>query len=266
MPGVHVGLDFENEAGEFRMIGGDLGAGHDARGGRGRMTQKTVQEQLHSEVVDAAAKKDGRRFAGQDGGFVEGFAGRIEHFQFFGDFGECLGGQPVADEGIVKPADLDWGAELAADGAFEQKDLAAAPVEDALELETVANGPVDRKGADAQDTLQFIEQRKRRAHGAVTLVDEGEDGHAAPPAHLEEFAGLAFDSLARVDDHDDGVHGGQDAISVLGEILVAWGVQEIDVVAVVIELQDGGTDGNAAFALQLHPIGSGGALVFAGGD
>ena len=75
----------------------------------------------------------------------------------------------------------------------------------------------------------------------------------------------ALDALAGVDDHDGGIHGGEHAVGVLGEILVARRVEQVDDAAVVFELQHGGGDRDAALAFQFHPVGGRGALVFARG-
>src|SRR5262249_39753172 len=45
--------------------------------------------------------------------------------------------------------------------------------------------------------------------------------------------------------------------------LVAGGVEQVDRVAAVIELEDGRADRDAALFLELHPVGGGGALVLA---
>ena len=162
---------------------------------------------------------------------------------------------------------METGARiLPARRAFEKMDLPRLAVIDALKLEAIADRPIDRKGADAEHALQFVQQRQRLARGAVAFVHEGENRHAALPAHFEQFERLRLDPLARVNHHDHGIHGRQHAVSVLGKILMAGSVQQIDAVAVVIELQHGRADGNAALALQFHPVRSGGALIFAGRD
>ena len=51
------------------------------------------------------------------------------------------------------------------------------------------------------------------------------------------------------------------AVGVLGEVLVARGVQDVDAVALVLELHDGGGDRDAALLLNLHPVGGGGPGV-----
>ena len=73
---------------------------------------------------------------------------------------------------------------------------------DPLKLRAGADGPVDRKRAQAQHLFEFIEQGKWLAHGPVALVHEGEDGHAPLTANLEELARLRLDALGGVDNHD----------------------------------------------------------------
>ena len=167
---------------------------------------------------------------------------------------------------IVQPAHLHRRAILAADRALEQMHQLRLPVKDALELEAVADGPVHRERADAEHALQLIEQGERVFHGPVALVHEGEDRHAALAADLEQLARLRLDALGGINHHHHRIHRGQHAVGVLGEILVARRVEQVEAVAVVIELQHRGADGDAALLFQLHPVGRGGALVLARGD
>jgi hypothetical protein len=157
------------------------------------------------------------------------------------------------------------GAIFAAHDALEQVDLLFRAVVHAAEIRAVAQRPVQRARLDAEHGLQLVHERDGIARGAVELVHEGEDRHAAPGTDLEELARLVFHALAGVDHHDDGVHGGEHAVGVLGEVLVAGRVEQVHPVAVVLELEDGRADGDAALLLQLHPVGGGGALVFARG-
>ena len=231
----------------------------------GRVLEEAVQQELHAEIVDGAAEEHGRGLVGQHGGIVPVVAGVLEHFQLFD--GSVEGGivESAAQDFVVQSADLHGGAVLAADGSFEQVHEARLAVKHALELEAVADGPVDRERANAEDALQLIEQGERVLHRAVALVDEGKDRHAAAAADLKELAGLRFDAFGGIDDHHDRVYGGEDTIGILGEILVAGGVKQVEAVAGVIKLQDGGADRDAALLLQLHPVGGRGALVLAGG-
>jgi hypothetical protein len=76
----------------------------------------------------------------------------------------------------------------------------------------------------------------------VALVHEGEDRDAAAAADLEQLARLRLDALGGVDDHERRIDRGEHAVGVLGEVLVARRVEQIDGEAVVVELQDGRAD------------------------
>src|SRR5690606_11627967 len=88
--------------------------------------------------------------------------------------------------------------------------------------------------------------------------------NAALPTHLEQFARLGLDTFGGVQHHHGTVGGHEGAVGVLGEILVAGGVQQVDDVPFVRELQDGGGDRDAALCFKRHPVGDGTALVAAG--
>ena len=162
--------------------------------------------------------------------------------------------------------DLFRGAVLAVRGAFEEVELPADAVVHPAELLPRAEGPGDGVRLDAEDAFELVHEVERGLCRAVHLVHEGEDGDAAHAADLEELPGALLDALGRVDDHDDGVDGGEHAVGVLGEVLVAGGVEEVDDLAAVFELQEGGGDGDAALLFELHPVGGGGALLAAGAD
>ena len=78
---------------------------------------------------------------------------------------------------------------------------------------------------------------------------------------LEELPGLGLDALGTVDDHDGGVGSHQGTVGILGEVLVAGGVQDVDAEAAILELHDGRGDGNTTLLFDLHPVGGGSAGV-----
>ena len=266
MTRIHIRLNLEDESGKTRIGRFDRDAigGASARGGG--VFEETIEEELNAEIIHGAAEKDGGEFAGFDRFAGEGGAGVLEHFMFLEDFLVGAFGHAFADGGVLDSVDRDGGFIGAAGNALEEMDLVAGAIENAFEIGAGAEGPIHGEGFDAEDALEFIEQFKRIARGAIHLVHEGEDGDAAATADLEELAGLSFDPFAGIDDHDNRIDGGEDAIGVLGEILVAGGVEKINPVAAVFELEDGRTDRDAALALEFHPVGSGRALGFAGGD
>ena len=107
--------------------------------------------------------------------------------------------------------------------------------------------------------LDLVEEVEGGFALAVELIDEDDDGRLAHAAHFHQFAGLCLDTFGGVDDDDDAIDGGEGAISVFGEVLVAGGVEDVDLVAFIIEGHGGGGHGDAALLLDLHPVGGGGA-------
>jgi hypothetical protein len=66
VPGVHVGLDLEDEAGEDGIVGLDDAAAGAVRRGRGGALEEGIEEQLDAEVIHGAAEEDGGEMAGED--------------------------------------------------------------------------------------------------------------------------------------------------------------------------------------------------------
>ena len=78
------------------------------------------------------------------------------------------------------------------------------------------------------DLGRFTELLDRFAALAVELVDKGEDRRLAQAADFHQLDGALLDALGDVDDHQRRVHRRQRAIGVLGEVLVARRVEQVD--------------------------------------
>ena len=263
---VHVALDLENKAGEGGEIRADGAHGRVARARRGGMLHEAVQHKLDAEIVDRAAEEHRRGLARQHL-FRRIFrAGQVQHAHFFDKIPVADRLHLVLDVAVVYVADLHRGPESAAGGALEHMRLLREAVVDAAEILAAAHRPVHRERLQAQHFFQLVYQFERLAGRAVHLVHESENRDVAAAADLEQFQRLGLYALARVYHHDGRVHGGQHAVGVLGKVAVARRVQQVDAVAVIVELQHGGTDGDAALFFQLHPVRGRGALVLAGRD
>ena len=126
-----------------------------------------------------------------------------------------------------------------------------------------ADRPVHRIGADAEHRLQLIHQIERCLAEAVELVDKGKDGDAALPTDAKEFARLCLNPLRRIDNHDGTVHRHQRSVGVLAKVLMPWGIEDVDAIAVIVKLEHGGRDRDAALLFDLHPVGDGVTLCLA---
>ena len=145
----------------------------------------------------------------------------------------------------------------------EVQDAALVAVVHTGKLLAAADRPVDGIGVDAQLALDLLAELERVARFAVHFIDKGKDGDIAQGTDLEELARLRLDALRAVDDHDGAVRGHQRAVGVLGEVLMAGGVEDVDAVAAMLELHDRRGDRNAALLFDLHPVGLGRALTLA---
>ena len=119
---------------------------------------------------------------------------------------------------------------------------------------------------DAENVFKFIQKIEGVTSGTIELVHEGKDGDSATSTDFEEFSGLGFDSFGGIDDHDCGIDGGKDSVGIFGKVSMAWGIEEVDDVVAVGELEDGRGDGDSALLFELHPIAGGGSLVATSGD
>ena len=125
---------------------------------------------------------------------------------------------------------------------------------DAEQIAAHADGPGDRRALDLEHAFDLIEQLDRRPAVPIQLVDEGHDGRVAQPAHLHELDGALLDALGAVDDHQRGIDRGQRAVGVLGEILVAGRVEQIDDAVLERKLHHRGGHRDAALLLEAHPV------------
>ena len=254
---VHVGLNFEDEAGEgvLRRLHRHAAAG--AGQGRGGQPQEFFQERLHAEVGQRRTEEHGAEVAGVHRVHVKIVAGAVQQLDVLAELLVQRGGEQLVQPGVAQLR-LDLVQNFHAVGpavALEGQDVPAVTVEHALELLAAADGPVHGVGLDAQDLLDVFHQLKGVAGFAVHLVDEGEDGDVTQGADLEQLDGLGLNALCRIDDHDSGVRCHQGTVGILREVLMARGIQNVHALACIVELQDRGSDRNTALLLDVHPVG-----------
>ena len=142
-------------------------------------------------------------------------------------------------------------------GPLVADEAAGAPVEDAAKIAGDADGPGQRSGTQADLLLDLVHQTECVPARPVPLVDHGDHGDPPVAAYLEELERLRLEALGGVDEHDGGIHRGEDAVGVLREVGVTGRVHEIDHVVAVGELECSGGDGDTAGALHVHPVRDG---------
>ncbi len=250
--GVDVGGYLEDEARELGLVGPH----HALLGLRGTGTggylHKAVKQFLHAEVVQGRAEEHRRDLALEVLLHAERGIYPLHQFQVLAQLGRVALAHPLVQVCAVD-VNLHLLCHLLLVGG-EQVEALLIYVIDPLEAHALADGP--RQGSHAN--LEFLFQLVQEVEGvtplAVHLIDEDDDRRPAHAAHAHQFAGLGFHSLGAVH-HDDGaVHGGERAEGVLRKVLVPRRVQDVDLVALVLELHHAGCDRYSALLLYLHPV------------
>ena len=124
----------------------------------------------------------------------------------------------------------------------------------ALEAFTHADRPGDRRAGDFQNIFYLVHQLDRIPGIPVQLVHEREDRRITQPGNLHQLDGPFLYALGTVDNHQAGVYGGQRPVSVLREVFVARGVQQVHQLATVGKLHHRGGYRDAPLLLHLHPV------------
>jgi hypothetical protein len=95
--------------------------------------------------------------------------------------------------------------------------------------------------------------------GEVDLVDDREQGELVLHGHVEVGESLGFDALGRIDEDEGAVARHERPAHFMGEVDVAGGVDEVELIPFsvpgVVEKSDGvALDGDAPLALQVHRV------------
>ena len=259
MVGVHVRVDLEHKAREFLLLGTHFALfGEDGARSRSDLDE-AVEKLLDTEGVESRTEEDRGNLTGKIFLFVKFGIDTLDQFYVFTE----LVGVSLPDSLINQRRGDIVDLDALADGLFrggEEVESLFVDIVDTFELGAHVDRP--RKGADTymEFGFEFVKDIKGVAALAVHLVDEDDHRSFAHSADLHELACLGLDALGGVDDDDNRVDGGQSAERILGEVLVARGVEDVDLVAVIFEAHDRGCDGDSALFLDLHPVGGGSFL------
>ena len=192
---------------------------------------------------------------------VEGFEARAGELDLVAGLGEIRFAQQAGNEWCIRSGNR-LGRAVAVEPAHE----IAPQVKRAREGAASPQRPGDRGGIERKRRFDFVEEIERIPRFAVELVDERQDWNIAQAAYLEQFAGARLDAFRGVDHHDRGIDGGQRAIGIFREILVARRIEEIKDAAAIFEGHHRGDDRDPALAFDSHPVRAGLAPVRLGAN
>ncbi len=120
--------------------------------------------------------------------------------------------------------------------------------------------------SSARVDADLVQQLERVAGLSVILLMKVTIGMSRRRQISNSLRVRALDAHGGVDHHHRRVHSGQRAVGVFGEVLMAGGVEQVEDAASVLEGHDRGDDGDAALALDAHPVGTGATALALGAD
>jgi len=144
---------------------------------------------------------------------------------------------------------------------FPDQGVALDQVHHAIEPVAVEDGQLERQRHGGQLVAHLVHHGEEIGAGAVQLVNEGQPRHVVLVRLVPDRLGLRLHATHRAEDHHRAVQHPQAALHLDGEIHVARGVDELDLVVAPRETGDRRRDGDAALLLLDHPVHGGGPVV-----
>ena len=170
---------------------------------------------------------------------------RVEGFGFLLQLGRNFAGNVLGADRVVLPDDR----------------LHLDEIDHAFELVFLADGNLDRDGLGVEALADGIDgMLEVRAH-LVDLVNEANSRHAVLIGLTPDFFRLRLHAVDRVEHRHRAVQHAQRALDFSGEIHVAGGINNVDANVAPGAGGRGGSNGDAALLLLLHPVHGGRAFV-----
>ena len=138
--------------------------------------------------------------------------------------------------------------------AAEVDGLHLDEIDDAFELGLEADRQLQHHRVVAELVAQRVGHPLGVGAGAVALVDEGDARHLVALHLAVDGDRLRLHAGHRAQHQHGAVEHPQRALHLDGEVDVAGGVDDVDVVALPLHIGGGGGDGDAALPLQLHVV------------
>ena len=270
--GVNVGRNLEDKAGELVLLGTHCALFCLSGARRGRYTHEAVEQLLNAEVVERAAEEDRCRVGLKIeavGAFRDLGHRRVDAFNHLQVVAQAEG--IVIANGLLQLGRINVHFDALLQAllvGLKERETPLVDVVDALEALSLVDGPGEGAHLDVKLLLQLVQEIEGILALAVHLVDEDDDGRLAHAAHFHELARLGLNAFGAVDHNDARVHRRECAEGVLGEVLMARCIEDVDLIGLrspfggVVELHDRSGHTDAALLFNLHPVGGGGLLDF----
>ena len=252
---IHIRLNLKDKRGERLFFRFDIAfVGMSGRRLR-RHLKEMFEECRHTEVRQGGTEKHRAELALRDHRKIHLLARAVQQFTVLQKlFIKSGSDQALGSAGIIDRNAVLRDFLLTVHSRFKRHDALARAVVNAFKLPSAADRPVHRAGRNAEDAFDVIHQLERIERFAVHLINKRKDRNMPHHADLKEFDRLRLHALRSIDDHDRRVRRHQGAVGVLRKILVSGRIKQVHTAAVILELQDRGSDRDTALLFDLHPV------------
>ena len=134
-------------------------------------------------------------------------------------------------------------------------------IDDAFEVALGTDRQLDRNHPGAEAFLHGAHREVEVRADLVHLVDEADAGHVVFIGLAPNLLGLRLNALLAVEHGNGTVEHAQAALHLDGEVDVAGGVNDVDLVVIPEAGGGSGGDGDAPLLFLFHPVHGGGAVV-----
>lgn len=249
--------------------------------GVGQVVADGIQHGLDTLIGQGRAHHDGSKLAGNgraaDGSLDLFVGGRLLFEVQLGnlvvDVGQLLNQELSLLGGklLQISRDLVGNSNLGAAGTLKVHGLHLDNVNDALELVLGADGDLDGGRGDLELGVDLLDGLPGVGAHTVHLVDEGDSGNIVAFHLAIDGNRLRLDAADGAENHDGAVEHAQSTLDLDGEVNVAGGVDEVDVVLLFLSVYrllpvaecSRRLNGDAFFPFQFHRVHLGADGIFA---
>ena len=251
---VEVGVDLKDKTAELVLF-------HVEMAGRGLPAQRSgcdpnkgVEHFPNPEVIDGAAKEDGRHLSGEIAFDIQLAMNAVHEFYVLPQSRSIFFAEFVIEQGIIEAVKRQGILVGGLCIGGEQDEVLVVKIVDTLEVLAAVDGPGHGVQGYIQLFFDLFQQVEAVLAVPVHLIDKYNDGGTPHAADFHQPAGLGFYSVDAVDDQDNAVDGSKGTIGIFGKVLVTGGIQQVDEHALVFKAHDGGRYGDTTLAFDLHKV------------
>ena len=250
---IDIGSYLKDEAGEFRFVRFHFTLFCLYRTRAGSYLYKTVQQLLHTEVVQRRSKEYRCTVSCQIGFRIKFRINTLNQFQIATQF-VCQRLTNLLIQFFRMNIDCHFLCYHLF-GWLIQVQFLFVDIVYSFETCSLLYRPRQGTNLNHQFFFELIEQIERVFSFTVHFVDEDNYRSLSHTAHLHQFTRLCFHTLRTVYNDDNTVYSCQCAVCIFSKVLVTGSIENVNLIVPIVEFHHGSRYRNTTLFLDFHPVG-----------